>query len=76
MVKKENRMSHLGFDVIEQKPKTKVYGVYSLHDKSLLGRIYWYGWWREYVFESLTDIIWTETCLKELYKFLKKLKEE
>lgn len=71
-------MSHLGFDVIGQKPKTKVYGVYSTHDKSILGKIYWYGSWREYVFEPLTRsaTIWSEDCLKELYEFLKKLKEE
>ena len=69
-------MTHLKFEVIEQKPKTKVYSVISAHDKSRLGKIYWYGRWRGYIFEPYPDTIWSEDCLEEVYKFLKSLRIE
>lgn len=70
-------MSHLKFNIIEDKPKTKVYDVVSEHDLTFLGRIYWYGAWRQYVFEPNRDVptIWSDDCINELYKFIHKLKE-
>jgi len=76
-------MTHLKFEVIKEKPKTKVYGVLSVHiladnsqayDKSILGKIYWYGKWRQYVFEPAPDTIWSQSCLEEVYEFLLSLK--
>lgn len=76
-------MSHLRFEVIEEKPKTKVFSVISTYDEQRgvsdsLGRIHWYGRWRQYIFEpeTLFQTIWSDDCLKELYEFLKKLKDD
>lgn len=76
-------MAHLKFEIIEKKPKTKVYSIISIYDEKLgisrsLGTIYWYSSWRQYVFEPSSSFatIWSDDCLKELYEFLKKLKEE
>lgn len=68
-------MKHLKFEVVKEKPKTKVYGVFSVHSGTALGRIYWYFPWRQYIFEPLEFTIWNNDCLKEIYEFLKKLKE-
>jgi hypothetical protein len=64
------------FKVIAEKPKTKIYKVLSLYDNTELGAIYWYGKWRQYVFEPNAETVWSDECLKELYDFLYKLKED
>ena len=70
--------SHLTFNVIEEKPKTKVFEVVSKTDGAVLGHIAWHGPWRQYVFEPNISYltIWSEGCLKELIGFLERLKIE
>jgi len=43
----------------------------------MLGIIYWYGKWRQYIFEPNVYLatIWSVSCLKEVFEFLKKLKD-
>ena len=67
MVKK-----YLNFMVIEEKPKTKVYSV-NKEDGSRLGIIYWYGAWRQYIFQPTEDTIWNTGCLKEIINFIEAL---
>ena len=59
---------HLVFTEIEQKPKTKVWDVHNKHTQELLGRILWYGPWRQYCFDD--GIVYAESCLNDLGKFL------
>jgi len=68
--------NYIRFEVMEKKPKTNVYGIFSLSDESLLGQIYWYSPWRQYVFDSYSKTIWNDGCLEEVTNFLKELKEE
>ena len=69
-------MKHLNIIEAEKKPKTQVYDIFSSHDETLLGRIYWYPSWRQYVFQPIIDIetIWSDDCLEELYDFIHNLK--
>lgn len=71
-------MEHLEIKIIEEKPKTKVYSVSSKFDGTLLGKIYWLGRWRQYVFQPVIEMetVWSDECLLELYGFLYKLKED
>ena len=66
---------HLTFKIIEHKPKTKVYNVISNYDNSLLGSIYWYGKWRQYIFEPdiLAKSIWSWDCLLEIVEFIQRI---
>jgi len=71
-------MKHLDIRQVEikdPKRKTKIYLVHSRYDGFILGRIAWYGGWRQYVFQPDTDTIWSDDCLQELTDFLKQLKE-
>jgi hypothetical protein len=72
------RMAHLQFDVIEEKPKTKVYSVISSYDGSNLGQVRWYSYWRCYIFQPRTDCetVWSDDCLNELQNFIRGLMEE
>ena len=75
------KTKHLSFEIIEEKPKTKVFEIISNFDGNSLGTIYWYPKWRQYVFQPIIleeneNTIWSNDCLRELLSFLDKLKEE
>lgn len=69
---------HLIFEILEEKPKTKIFSVSSAYDKTVLGKVLWWGHWRQYVFSPVvsTETIWSDDCLLELQRFLTKLKLE
>lgn len=67
--------SYVSFKLIERKPKTNVYEIMSESRGNILGRIFWYGPWRQYVFEPLPDTVWSRGCLKEITSFLDGLME-
>ena len=55
---------------------TKRYEIISKLHGDILGRISWYGAWRQYVFSSSTNTFWNKDCLKDIQDFLIKLMEE
>ena len=67
---------YLEFEVIETKPKTKVYGVTASMDGELLGQIKWFGPWRQYVFEPYEATVYSHGCMKQIEDFIKNLMEE
>ena len=56
--------------------KTKYFEVQSKFDSCDLGRIKWHSHWRQYIFESCLDTIWSFDCLEDLSLFLKNLNLE
>ena len=68
---------YLTFNLVEKKAKTNVYHVCEKRTEVILGKIYWYGPWRQYVLEpGAADIIWSQGCLQQIINFLEELKEE
>lgn len=61
---------YLKFELIEEKPKTKVYAVVSKMHNNQLGTIKWFGRWRQYSFWPDEETIWNKDCLKEIEDFL------
>ena len=68
--------SYVDFELAEKKPKTSVYLVRSKSDRSVLGRIYWWFAWRQYVFAPSPSTLWSNGCLDEVQTFIKGLMEE
>jgi hypothetical protein len=64
------------FREIGQKPKTKIYGVFSVKHGDKLGEIRWFGRWRQYTFFPSNETVWNLGCLVDVIVFLQKLKEE
>jgi len=64
---------YIKFEILEKKPKTQVYGIFSLNDESLLGKIYWYAPWHQYVFDPWRNSIWNRGCLKQVMDFINEL---
>jgi hypothetical protein len=71
----QGKSGFIRFEVIERKPKTNVYDAFSLRHGDLLGRIYWYGAWHQYVFEAQPGTVWSDGCLADVHGVLRSLKE-
>lgn len=70
----KGKKKHLNIVMFKQKPKTKVFKVFSNHDGSDLGFVYWSGRWRQYVYDpDMNSIIWSHDCLTELADFIRDL---
>jgi hypothetical protein len=61
--------------LIETKPKTAVWGVFSKNHGDNLGVIKWFGPWRQYCFFSMDVAVFSSGCLRGLDKFLVALNE-
>lgn len=64
---------YLEFNVIEEKPKTKVIGIWSKKNGNRLGIIKWYGPWRQYAFFPETGTIFNIECLNDISEYIKEL---
>jgi hypothetical protein len=56
--------------LIETRPKTAVYGVYSAHHDERLGTVKWFGPWRQYCFFCTDVIVFSSSCFQALDKFV------
>jgi len=67
------KKKYLAFILVDKKAKTNVYLVKSKSDNYLLGKIYWYFPWRQYIFDSYSNNIWSRGCLKQVMDFIEEL---
>jgi len=67
---------YLKFKLIEKKPKTNVYSVFSIMGEYSIGKIKWYPAWRKYCFFPNAMTIWDSNCLIEVVKQIAKLMKE
>lgn len=65
----------LQFLIVDRKPKTLVLHVVNTNDQ-FLGKIGWYGAWRQYVYESEDGIIYNNRCLQDIADVLTHLNDE
>jgi hypothetical protein len=50
--------------------KTKTWVVQNRENGTVLGRINWFGRWRKYVFEPYADMLFEETCMRDISQFI------
>ena len=65
----------LRFNIVDRKPKTVVIYVHNTNNQ-FLGKIGWYGSWRQYVYESEDGIIYNDQCLKDIADVCTRLNDE
>lgn len=51
--------------------KTKTWDIVSIHHGNVLGRVRWYGGWRQYVFYPEPQTLWNDGCLETVRRFLR-----
>lgn len=59
--------------LIENKPRTSVYGVYSKHHGDLISIVKWYAPWRQYCNFPEPETVWTRSCHCDINRFIDKL---
>jgi len=64
---------YLKFKQVPYKGKTKRFEVISKNYGHSLGRISWYGAWRQYVFSPAFETCYSKDCLKDIEDFLNNL---
>jgi len=60
------------FEVIEEKPKTKVWGCFTNAGHSKLGEVKYYIW-RQYCFFPTPDTVFSTGCLDDIKHFIGQL---
>jgi len=60
-------------EIIFPKNKTKIFTVISKSRRDCLGRIKWYGPWRQYCFFPTEETVWNFECLKDVRRVIQKL---
>ena len=56
--------------------KTLVYTIAANSDGGSLGRVAWFGRWRQYTFDPMTGATFNNSCLRSLAAFLEQLNRE
>jgi hypothetical protein len=56
--------------------KTKWFAVVNKHSQTVIGDIYWYPAWRQFIFEPIAKTIWSWDCLLAVSNFIKGLMDE
>jgi len=66
----ENQIEYkyISFRVIEEKPKTKVWGCFSKHGDKL-GEVRWYAGWRQYCYFPEIGTIYSSGCSTDIAHF-------
>ena len=72
----EKVSEYLEFSLIEQKPKTKVVGVWAKKSSDRLGLIKWYGPWRQYAFFPENGTLFNIGCLYHIQIHMKGMMDE
>ena len=68
--------SYIGFELIKQTDKTKVFRVRNKQHGNILGLIMWYGAWRQYAFFPSEETVFSSGCMQDITQFIKGLMEE
>jgi hypothetical protein len=68
----------LRFDLIDNKPKTKIISVYSKSSECYLGSIKWNPGWRNYCFYPtiIFETVFSDRCLLSISEFITELNFE
>ncbi len=51
--------------------KTKIWDILSKRSGYILGKIKWYGPWRQYCFFPAAETVFNKTCMEDIIKFIK-----
>jgi len=75
---KEWTSKYMDAEVVEEKPKTKVYALKSKHYGDVLGYVKLFAPWRQYCLYVPPEVEtwWSRGCLEDVNRFITSLMEE
>ncbi len=71
--KLKTKYEYMFFEVIGEKPKTKVWGCFNNKTKIQLGVVKWHSHWRQYCFFPVGDCVFNDSCIDDIIHVLKQL---
>ena len=69
-LKTEGKYIDFHLHALSPSGKTKTWKVQNRENLTILGTISWFGRWRKYVFEPKPDMVFEETCLRDIAQFI------
>ena len=69
-LKTEGKYIDFRLHALSPSGKTKIWKVQNRENLTILGTISWFGRWRKYVFEPKPDMVFEETCLRDIAQFI------
>ena len=72
----KTHFQHIHFVVIEEKPKTDVWGCLNSKTRERLGVVRWYSPRRQYCFLPHQERVFDQDCLEEITLFIRGLNEK
>ncbi len=64
---------YMEFDKIGDTGKTEIWNIISKSSEFILGRIKWYGPWRQYCFFPSPRTVFNPACMIDIQKMIKEL---
>ena len=64
---------YIEFNLIGDTGKTEIWNIISKSSEFILGRVKWYGPWRQYCFFPSPHTVFNHTCMMDINDFIKKL---
>ena len=68
--------SYIDYVLVDEKPKTDVFTVFSRSSLEELGTIKWYAPWRQYCFFPESGTVFNVSCLNDVNHFIEQLRQQ
>lgn len=73
----KTKYKYINFQVVRDRLKMKVWGIYNNRTQAQLGGVAWYSAWRSYCFYAVDNTcVFDEGCLSDIVDFIKQLMKE
>lgn len=79
MTDQQNNQSvskYIRFEMVNEKPKTRVYDVINRSSGWSIGQVKWYPNWRQYCFFPENECVFTKVCMNDINDFIERLMTE
>jgi hypothetical protein len=70
-MKKTYKHITIFYDGVNMHNKKPVYGIFNTKNKDNLGLLYYENNWKQYVFSSADNVIFSVSCLEDIIDFVK-----
>ena len=70
----KTNFEYIYFEMIEEKPKTKVWSCKNNRSETELGVVKWYPAWRQYCYFPTVQAVYSKGCLNDIENFIKQLR--
>jgi len=71
----KTRYKYINFEVIVEKPKTKVWSCRNNYSTTELGQVKWYRAWKQYCYFPSCPAVYSVGCLEDINNFIRQISD-